>query len=59
MVCSGLIPYHAQYQASQAATWGGMTPSAEQVAGLTDAFVREWKGAVEQLLRYWEEPPTQ
>jgi hypothetical protein len=58
-LCSKLIAYYAQYQASQPATWGGHTPSAEQIAQLTDAFVAEWKWALDQMLRHWERPPTQ
>ncbi|KAF2629635.1 hypothetical protein BU25DRAFT_456712 [Macroventuria anomochaeta] len=54
-----LIGYYAQYQASQPATWGGHKPTDEHVKQLTGVLVREWKGALEQMLRYWEEPPTQ
>ena len=54
-----LIAYYAQYQAAQPATWGGRTPSEDQVKEFSDKLQREWKGAVRQMLRYWEEPPTQ
>ncbi|KAH6618716.1 hypothetical protein C7974DRAFT_416071 [Boeremia exigua] len=54
----GLIGYYAQYQAGLPATWGGHTPTDAQIAQLTDILVREWKGALEQMLRYWEAPPT-
>ena len=57
--CSGLIRYYAHYQASQPAAWGRRAPTAEQVEQLTAVFVTEWKGALEQILRYWELPPTQ
>lgn len=59
MACSGLINYYAQYQASQASTWGGRTPTAEQVSQLTDAMAADWKWALDQMLRHWEEPPMQ
>ena len=59
MVCSGLIAYYAQYEASQASTWGGRTPTAEQVSQLTDVMVADWKWALDQMLRHWEEPPMQ
>lgn len=54
-----LIAYYAQCQAAQPASWSGVTPSEEQVRELSDRLQREWEGAVRQLLRYWEEPPTQ
>lgn len=54
-----LITYYAQYQTAQPATWGGRTPSEEQVKELNEKLQREWRGAVEQMLRYWEGPPTQ
>lgn len=54
-----LIAYYAQYQAAQSASWGGRTPAEEQVEELSDRLQREWKGAVRQMLRYWEQPPTQ
>jgi hypothetical protein len=54
-----LIAYYAQYQAAQPAIWGGTTPTENQVKGFCDELQREWKGAVRQMLRYWEEPPTQ
>jgi hypothetical protein len=54
-----LIPYYSQYQAAQPASWGGRTPSEEQVKELAGRLEGEWKGAVRQMLRYWKEPPTQ
>ncbi|KAF2454742.1 hypothetical protein BDY21DRAFT_366139 [Lineolata rhizophorae] len=53
-----LIPYYAQHQASQPSMWGNRIPSAEGVAQLTNAFVGEWEGAVDQLLRNWDVPPS-
>jgi hypothetical protein len=55
---SQLIPYYAQYQASQPTMWGGHTPSAEQISQLTNAFVAEWTNALGQMLRHWDQPPT-
>lgn len=54
-----LIAYYAHYQAAQPASWSGVTPSGEQVRELSERLQREWERAVTQLLRYWEEPPTQ
>ncbi|XPS72399.1 hypothetical protein M3J09_004564 [Ascochyta lentis] len=53
-----LIPYYARHQAGQPATWGGQTPTSEQVNQLTQAIVVEWKWALDQLLRHWDTPPT-
>lgn len=53
-----LIAYYAQYQASEPASWAGRTPTGEQVRELAARLEREWKGAVRQLLRYWDKPPT-
>ncbi|PSN63764.1 hypothetical protein BS50DRAFT_602475 [Corynespora cassiicola Philippines] len=53
-----LIPYYAQYQASQPAMWGGRTPTSEGIAQLTNAFVAEWNYAVGQMLRHWDQPPS-
>lgn len=55
---SGLIRYYAQYQAGLPASWGGSSPSEGQVAQFTEVLVREWAGALQQMLRYWEVPPT-
>ncbi|KAL5377514.1 hypothetical protein DPSP01_009705 [Paraphaeosphaeria sporulosa] len=52
-----LIPYYAHYQASQPTMWGGQTPSSAGIAQLTNAFVSEWHGAVQQMLAHWEQPP--
>jgi hypothetical protein len=54
-----LVAYYAQYQAAQPASWGGRTPKEEQAKDFSDKLQREWKGALRQMLRYWEEPPTQ
>ncbi|CAO2651189.1 Nn.00g094860.m01.CDS01 [Neocucurbitaria sp. VM-36] len=56
---SQLVPYYARYQASLPAMWAGHTPSSEQINQLTDAFVAEWNWALGQMLRHWEQPPTQ
>ncbi|KAF1997729.1 hypothetical protein P154DRAFT_496490 [Amniculicola lignicola CBS 123094] len=53
-----LIPYYAQYQASQPAMWGGNTPTADGVTKLTNAFIAEWNYAIGQMLRHWDQPPT-
>lgn len=55
----GLVAYYAKYQAGMPESWDRRTPSEEQVQELAGRLEREWKGAVRELLRYWEEPPTQ
>ncbi|KAF3008859.1 hypothetical protein E8E13_010975 [Curvularia kusanoi] len=55
----GLIGYYARYQATQPTSWGGRLPSSEQMERFTSILVQEWNSALEQMLRYWEEPPTQ
>jgi len=54
---SNLIPYYAHYQASLPAMWGNQSPTAEGIQQLRDAFIAEWKYAVDQMLRHWERPP--
>ncbi|KAF2499388.1 hypothetical protein BU16DRAFT_454305 [Lophium mytilinum] len=54
----GLIPYYAQYQASQPTMWGNRQPTSESVAQLTNAFVAEWNWALGHMLRNWEQPPS-
>jgi len=39
------------------AMWGNQSPTAEGIQRLRDAFVAEWKYAVDQMLRHWERPP--
>jgi hypothetical protein len=58
ILLSQLIPYYAQYQASQPTMWGGRTPTADGVAQLSAAFVAEWNWAVGQMLRHWDQAPT-
>ncbi|PVH94080.1 hypothetical protein DM02DRAFT_661383 [Periconia macrospinosa] len=53
-----LIPYYAQYQASQPAMWGGHQPTQDRVAQLSGAFVTEWNYALEQMLRHWSHAPA-
>jgi hypothetical protein len=55
---SQLIPYFAQHQASQPATWGSITPTTEQVAQLANAFTAEWTWAIDQMMRHWDQPPA-
>ena len=57
LMASQLIPYYAQYEASQPAMWGGASPSTKQVETLTKSFVAEWNWAIEQLLCHWDQPP--
>ena len=33
-------------------------PEEEQVEQFTEVLVGEWKGALRQMLRYWDVPPT-
>lgn len=54
---SQLIPYYAHYQASMPAMWGNQTPTTDGIQRLRDAFIAEWKNAVDQMLRHWERPP--
>ncbi|KAJ4988785.1 hypothetical protein SVAN01_05762 [Stagonosporopsis vannaccii] len=54
----GLIMYYAQYQAALPASWRGCQPSDGQVKQFTEVLVGEWKGALQQMLRYWDVPPT-
>jgi hypothetical protein len=48
----------ASMQAAEPAMWGGHTPSQEHVLALATAFIGEWNWAVQEMLRYWEYPPT-
>jgi hypothetical protein len=50
--------YYASMEARQPAMWGGHTPSQGHLLQLATAFYEEWNGAVEEMLRYWEYPPT-
>ncbi|KAF2201344.1 hypothetical protein GQ43DRAFT_39458 [Delitschia confertaspora ATCC 74209] len=54
-----LIPHYANYQAALPTMWGGSVPTAEGVTRLSAAFVAEWNWAVDNMLRHWEQPPTQ
>ncbi|KAF1949218.1 hypothetical protein CC80DRAFT_555578 [Byssothecium circinans] len=53
-----LLPYYAQYQASQPTMWGGRAPTKDGVTQLTNAFVAEWGYALDQMLRHWSHSPT-
>lgn len=55
---SGLIGHYARYEAALPVMWGGRVPEEGQVVQLVEVLVREWQGALRQLLRYWEVPPT-
>lgn len=57
-VCSRLIAYFARLQAARPETWNGRVPGEEKVGRLADEIVLEWEGAVGQMLRCWETPPT-
>jgi hypothetical protein len=58
MICSQLIPYYAYYQAASKEMWGDHSPTEEQIQTLAAAFGAEWKFAVEEILRHWEDPPV-
>ncbi|KAK0928995.1 hypothetical protein LTR91_006240 [Friedmanniomyces endolithicus] len=53
-----LIPAFARAQAVRPEMWGGTVPAAQLVTQLAEAFVEEWKAALAQLLRFWEEAPV-
>ncbi|KAF1359886.1 hypothetical protein EJ07DRAFT_177758 [Lizonia empirigonia] len=53
-----LIAYFARLQAARPETWKGRVSGEEKVGRLADEIVLEWEGAVGQMLRCWETPPT-
>lgn len=52
-----LISSYARTQAARPEMWGGEQPSAASTDQLAQAFVKEWKSALDQLLRYWDTAP--
>ncbi|KAF1989210.1 hypothetical protein K402DRAFT_461601 [Aulographum hederae CBS 113979] len=52
-----LIPYYANWEASQSRMWGKRKPSDEAVAQLASAMVAEWNWALDQMLSHWYSEP--
>ncbi|CZT50973.1 uncharacterized protein RSE6_12050 [Rhynchosporium secalis] len=53
-----LIETYAASEAAKPEMWGGRIPDTEEASQLAACFAWEWNGALDQILRHWDVPPT-
>lgn len=54
----GILSMYATLEAKRPEMWGGIRPTAKEVAQLKACFEHEWAVAVDMLLRHWPSPPV-
>ncbi|TVY48086.1 hypothetical protein LOCC1_G002050 [Lachnellula occidentalis] len=53
-----MIDFYAATESAKPEMWGGRMPEAEEAQQLAECLAWEWHGALDQMLRHWENPPT-